>query len=627
LLGEDRSAGVSPSSWRFGPTVTPAGVTFRVWAPAQSSVSVVIEGVGDRPLTRDDDNFFSAHIAEARPGHRYWLRLAQGLRPDPASRFQPDGPLGASLIVDDAFHWTDEEWPGVGATNRQVIYELHLGTFTAEGTWLSAVSHLARLAEIGITTVEVMPIAEFPGRFGWGYDGVHWFAPTRLYGTPEDVRTFVDAAHRAGIAVILDVVYNHLGPVGNFLTEFSPTFFGPAGEWGDLLNFDGPGSAEVRRFVVENARYWIESFHFDGLRLDATQTLLDTSPSHIVADICKAARSAARNRSVFLVGESEPQDTTLLRASGAFDDGLDAIWNEDWHHAAAVCATGRRQAYYSDYLGTAREFAAMARLNTLYQGQWYAWQQQPRGGWAMDLPSSAFVCFLENHDQVANSGLGDRLHRMTDGATWRTLTALLLLGPAIPLLFQGQEFGSTRPFAYFADHEGELAGAVRDGRFRFLSQFSSLAQPAMRELLPIPHDPRVFERAKLDESERAADTPLLRLHRDLISLRREDEVLQALGTPAVRVESAALDERLLVVRYLTEGGHRLLLINFGDDHRSPMNEPLLAPAPGTDWVLAWSSDDPRYGGTAGIPSFELGSWLIPGATATLLTSRRREALA
>lgn len=603
----------------FGAVPQDDGVLFRVWAPAQPAVALVLEGGDDRPMRSDDDGFFSLHVPDARPGQRYQFRLTQGLRPDPASRFQPEGPLGPSQIVDPrGFTWTDQDWPGVGPRHRHVLYEMHIGTFTSEGTFAAAIQRLPHLVDVGITTLEVMPLAEFPGRFGWGYDGAYLYAPTRLYGSPDDVRAFVNEAHRLGLAVILDVVYNHFGPVGNFFPDFSPSVHGAPGEWGDSINYDGEGSGPVRRFMAENAAYWIRDFHFDGLRLDATQAIVDASPEHIISEICRAARDAAGGRPVFIVGESEPQDTRLLQDTGAYPDGLDALWNEDWHHSAFVALTGRREAYFTDYYGTAAEFAAMARHGTLYQGQHYSWQKKPRGGFALGLPSSRFVNFLENHDQVANTGLGSRLYQHVDRARWRAMTALLLLGPAMPMIFQGAEFGSSRHFTYFADQDDDLARLVERGRREFLGQFPSLANAEMQQALPRASDVENFEQCKLLDAERGGDHGLLHLHRDLLALRREDAVLRDVGTDAVHIESSAPAEEVLLVRYVSQHGHRLLVVNIGDDHESPMNDPLLAPVPGTCWETRWSSDRPQYGGAGSTPFTNAGHWLMRGGSATLL---------
>jgi maltooligosyltrehalose trehalohydrolase len=519
----------------------------------------------------------------------------------------------------DSFAWTDQRWRGLDA-HRHVFYEMHVGTFTREGTWAAAIKHLQRLADVGVTTIEVMPLAEFSGEFGWGYDGVHMFAPTRLYGEPDDVRRFVDAAHAIGLAVILDVVYNHFGPVGNFFPEFSNTVNGPPGEWGHSINFDGEGSGPVREFMKENAAYWVREFHFDGLRLDAVHGIADTSGEHVVSEICRAARQAAPNRDVFIVGECESQDTTLLRKTGAYADGLDAIWNEDWHHSAYVALTGRRHSYFTDYQGTAAEFASMARHGFLYQGQWYSWQKKGRGGYAFGLPASRFVSFLENHDQVANTGLGERLFHHVDHARWRALTALLLLGPALPLLFQGQEFGSSQPFAYFAHHDGDLAAAVADGRLEFLAQFPGLKTAEMRARIPSPSDRDTFERGKLLDAERNADNCWFLLHRDLLRLRRDDAVLRELGTAGVRVESSAPNPTLLLIRYFADAGQRLLVVNFADEQRLAMNDPLLAAAPSSEWQQTWTSEQPQYGGHDPRSILDASPWVVPANSAILLSS-------
>jgi maltooligosyltrehalose trehalohydrolase len=599
----------------FGPTVSDRGTTFQVWAPAHDSLSLVLEAAGEIAMPRHDDGLFSVDVPRVGAGQRYWYRLPQGLRADPASRYQPEGPLGPSEVVDArGFRWTDSGWPGAGAAHRHVIYEMHIGTFTRDGTWAAALAHLPRLAEGGITTIEVMPVAEFAGRFGWGYDGVQLFAPTHLYGTP-------DAAHAHGLAVILDVVYNHFGPVGNFLPEFSRTFLGGPGEWGDAINYDGEGSGPVREFMKQNAAYWIREFHFDGLRMDAVNAIEDSSSEHVVSEICQAAREAAGERTVFIVGECETQDSRLLRDSGVYRDGLDAMWNEDWHHAAMVTLTGRRHAYMTDYQGHAHEFASMARHGFLYQGQWYSWQKKERGRYSIGLPSRCFVSFLENHDQVANTGLGGRLQETVDPAQWRAMTALLLLGPALPMLFQGQEFGSTRPFTYFADHHGELGVSVQRGRLEFLSQFPALRTPQAQAAIPQPGELATFERCKLSDEERQSDSPLARLYRDLLRLRRDDAVLREVGTPGSHIESSAPTPGVVLLRYFNDTQHRLLLVNFADDYRCPMNDPLLAAVGGT-WTQLWSSEQVHYGGLGAASVPDADPWIIPARSAFLFASSR-----
>ena len=616
---EDREGRIV-SAPSLGATLTDKGVHFRTWAPAQKAVAVVIDHGPEVAMSKEAGGYFSVHVPEARTGQRYWFKLKEGLRPDPLSRFQPEGPLGPSEIVDpDSYQWTTKHWRGAPALHRNVFYEMHIGTFTREGTWRAAARHLAALVEIGVTTLEVMPISEFSGRFGWGYDGVDLFAPTRLYGTPDDAKHFIDTAHGLGLAVILDVVYNHFGPVGNYLRDFTPTVFGKPGDWGDTINYDGEGSAPVRAIMIANVSYWIAEFRFDGLRFDATHGIHDSSDEHILSEMCAAARAAAGDRNIVLVGETEPQDTRLLRGSGAYRDGLDAIWNEDWHHSAFVALTGRRQAYFTDYYGTAGEFASMARHNTLYQGQWYSWQQQPRGGFAIGLPSSNFVAFLENHDQVANTGLGERLFHYVDLAKWRTLTTLLLAGPQLPLLFQGVEFGSPAPFVYFADHEGELGAAVRKGRLEFLTQFPSLATEAMQTLIKDPSDESGFRESVLRHDVREAFNDRARaLHRDLLRLRRTDAVLSRLGTADITVETCAPSSHVVLLRYRSTDGERLIVANLGHDLVSSMNDALYAPTPGHTWKTIWSSEDPQYGGGGTAATIDKGQWALSGFSALIL---------
>src|SRR5438477_4724919 len=353
----------------------------RVWAPAARRVDIVVRAA-QAPLEREGDGYFSGMI-DAKRGDTYQFRIngTEQLYPDPASRFQPDGPHGPSAIIDPGtFEWTDSAWRGARIAG-QVVYEMHVGTFTREGTWAAAMGELDELARLGITMIEMMPVADFNGKFGWGYDGVNLFAPTRLYGAPDDFRRFVDRAHAAGIAVILDVVYNHLGPVGNYLGAFAPAYFTDryANEWGQAINFDGPDASPVREFFTANAGYWIDEFHLDGLRLDATQQIHDDSGDHILRSIGRRARAAAGRRAIVLIAENEPQDTRLVRPLDEGGYGLDAIWNDDFHHSAMVALTGRAEAYYSDTGGRPQELISAAKYGYLFQGQHYDWQRQPRG--------------------------------------------------------------------------------------------------------------------------------------------------------------------------------------------------------------------------------------------------------
>jgi len=588
-----------------GAEILGEGTSFRVWAPDHRAVSVVIDGV-DYPLQAEDRGYFSRWIDGAGAGTHYRFRIDEDEQtyPDPASRFQPDGPHGDSEVVDpDSYRWSDGAWRGV--ENRGlVIYEMHIGTFTREGSWRAAIEQLGALRDTGINVIEVMPVHEFPGRFGWGYDGVDLWAPAHIYGTPDDFRAFVDAAHSHDLGVILDVVYNHLGPDGCYLSKFTSKYFTKKyeNEWGEAINFDGNGAAGVREFFAENAAYWIDEFHLDGLRLDATQSIHDASDEHILKLIVRRAREAAKGKPIFIVGENEPQEVKLID-----DYGLDALWNDDWHHAAMVAATGQREAYYTDYRGTPQEFVSMAQLGFLYQGQYYSWQRDRRGTPSAHLRPESLVCFLQNHDQVANSARGERLQFLTDASRYRALTALLLLGPNTPMLFQGQEFGASAPFLFFADHKPELAAAVLKGRRASLEQFPSLK--ALNGNFARPDAIETFERCKLDHGERDEHPEVVALHRDLLRLRTE-----MIG----RVRGAVIGEETLALRY----EQRLLIVNLGAEIRMDIvPEPLLAPPLDRRWELRWSSDAPDYGGPGVIPIETKGTWIVPAHAAIVMNPR------
>jgi maltooligosyltrehalose trehalohydrolase len=614
--------GAEPSAGR--------GVHFRVWAPDHNRVQLVLESGPGSPFEMElvrEAGYFVGFAAHAAAGTRYRYRVdGAGPFPDPASRFQPDGPHGASEVIDPiAFPWTDAGWSGV-SLEGQVVYEVHIGTFTDQGTWEAAGRQLPELAESGISLVEVMPIADFPGRFGWGYDGVNLFAPTWLYGRPEDMRRFVDQAHAHGIGVLLDVVYNHLGPEGNYLTEFSPDYFTKAyqNEWGEAINFDGRNSAHVREFFTANAEYWIREFHLDGLRIDATQQIFDSSREHVLAQIARAARAAAAGRKIVLIAENEPQITKVVRTPERGGYGLDALWNDDFHHSAMVAMTGRNEAYYTDYLGSPQEFISAVKYGYLYQGQRYKWQKKRRGSPSTGLTAPQFVNYIQNHDQVANSTRGLRVQKLTSPGRYRAMTALLLLAPNTPMLFQGQEFASSKPFYYFADHTPELAKTILEGRARFLSQFRSLALPEMRESLLDPGNPTTFQKCKLDFAEREHHAGYYALHKDLIRMRREDPVFQMQGRNGL--DGAVLGQEAFVLRYFGgDGDDRLLLVNLGRDlHLDPAPEPLLAPPEGREWTLAWSTEEIRYGGSGTFAPDTEENWRLAGQAAMVMRPSVRE---
>jgi maltooligosyltrehalose trehalohydrolase len=610
----------------MGAELHPGGVSFRVWATDHEAVQLVIAGRQPLPMQRQPQGYFELFVADLGAGARYGFRLSADERiyPDPASRFQPDGPHAMSEVIDSSsFAWSDHDWRGIEPP-AHVIYEMHIGTFSRSGDWAGATAELPRLAALGVTCLEVMPVAEFDGNFGWGYDGVNWFAPSHLYGRPDDFRRFVNEAHRIGLAVILDVVYNHLGPSGNYLPAFSKSYLTSKhrNDWGDGINYDDDDSPRVREFVLANVRYWITEFHLDGYRFDATQCIVDQSPVHILADIARAARDAAGERRILLIAENEPQHTRIVRPPSTGGYGLDALWNDDWHHSAIVALTGNTEAYYTDYRGSPQEFVSAAKYGYLYQGQYYRWQKQRRGTVTKGLLPTSMVHFLQNHDQIANTGLGLRLTRLTSPGELRAMTALLLLGPQIPLLFQGQEFGSTTPFHYFADHGGELGAAIQKGRAREVAQFPSVATVEMQAVLPDPLDPQTVERCRLDAEQRfqPPHRELYQLHLDLLRLRREDPVLAA-ASRSPSLDGAVLGPRAFVLRFF--GDHdddRLLIVNLGITlSMGVLPEPLLAPPAQRRWRILWSSEWPQYGGN-GTPALETEEegWSIPPRCAVLL---------
>ena len=614
------------------------GVHFRVFAPKRKAVAVVFDGGSPGPvaLAAEGDGYFAGLAPAARAGAKYKFKLdgEDYLYPDPASRYQPEGPHGWSQVVDSsAFRWTDDGWKGITAAG-QVLYELHVGTFTQDGTWRSAIAGLDHLRNVGITCIEMMPVPEFAGTFGWGYDGVALFAPYHHYGTPDDLRAFVDAAHAHGIAVILDLVYNHMGPDGNYLRAFADAYFNPhhMTDWGEALNFDGDHAGPCREFFVANALMWVTEFHFDGFRFDATQAIIDSSPEHVLAEISRTCRAAAGGRGLYLINENEPQDTRLVRPPDQGGYGLDALWNDDFHHTAMVALSGHSEAYYTDYNGSSQEFLSAAKWGYLYQGQRYKWQARRRGTTALDLPPTAFVHFLQNHDQIANSGRGFRVHQISSPGQFRAMTGFMLLMPQTPMLFQGQEFAADSTFHYFADHNPELNQLIAAGRAKELSQHPSLAVPAMEKYLVDPGARSTFERSKIDlaQAKRPGHAETLQLHTDLLRLRREEPVFARVQRRG-DLDGAVLGPTAFVMRYFATPGpgsgeetasadDRLVLVNLGNDlPMDPCPEPLLAPPPGHRWTVVLTTEDPAYGGSGTPPAdTEREGWLIHGRCAIVL---------
>ena len=600
---------------------------FRVWAPKARKVDVVLENTEDSepkscPLTAESGGYFSG-TANASSGTRYRFRVngAENFYPDPASRFQPDGPHGPSCVVDPTvFRWNDADWPGL-KLQGQIFYEIHVGTFPREGTWRAAAEQLTELARIGITVIEMMPVAEFPGRFGWGYDGVDLFAPSHLYGTPDDLRAFIDRAHSLGLGVVLDVVYNHFGPDGNYLGVFSDDYLsrGKEHEWGDSINFEGPNSGPVREFFITNGHYWIEELHFDGFRFDATHAIRDESEHHIIAAVGRAARKAAGSRSILLIAENDSQESKMTLPENQGGDGLDGMWNDDFHHSAVVALTGQTVGYFSDYSGKPQEFISAAKYGFLYQGQALSWRKVLRGTPTFGTAAEAFICFIENHDQIANTGPGERPRSKTSPGRYRAMTALLLLGPWTPLLFQGQEFGASSPFVFFADvGDAAIRDGTRRGRAELLAPFLSLTEEETLRSLPSPDNPQAFSRCTLDFSEREKNRQLYDLHIDLLRLRREDSRFQRQGSP--EIDGAVLGPATFVLRYFSAvNDDRLLLVNLGGSQiLQPPSEPLLAPPNNNSWETLWSSDATRYGGTSATTTATPKQWVVPAESAVVL---------
>jgi maltooligosyltrehalose trehalohydrolase len=601
------------------------GVTrFRVWAPEAASVDVHLhDSTGTIALKRSSDGYFEAETRDLTSGAMYRYSVdGKGPWPDPCSRFQPHGPHGPSQVTaPNAYAWSDRAWRGAHLKG-QVIYEMHIGTFTAEGTFDAAAERLPYLQDLGITMLELLPVAECPGQFNWGYDGVYQFAPAHHYGDPDAFKRFVDRAHALGIAVILDVVYNHLGPDGNYLKCFSPHYFSQKyrTEWGEAFNFDDQYCIGARDFVINNAKYWQREFHLDGFRLDATQSIFDASELHVVAQMITETR-AATDRHIVFIAENEPQRGEHLWSAAKGGLGLDAMWNDDFHHSLRVALTGSRDGYYRDYTGRAQELLSAVKHGFLYQGQYYFWQKKQRGSPLRGTPRSACVHFLQNHDQVGNTGVGERIDMLTSHRRLRAATALLLLGPQTPLLFMGQEFCASNRFMFFADHESELRKLVYKGRREFIAQFEAYATEAVQAAVRDPGDEQTFIDSKLnwDDVEKHATT--LELHRDLLRIRREDPVVA--NQDEAILDGATLTDSAFVLRWFTgDEADRLLIVNFGREALlEPAPEPLLAPPLRKSWQLQWASEDPRYGGLGVIePVSSDGRWRIPAECAVLLNA-------
>jgi maltooligosyltrehalose trehalohydrolase len=513
------------------------GAHFRVWAPDKQHVEVVVESRGSRAyaLGKQPDGTFMGHIAEVGPGDLYRYRLdGAGPFPDPASRFQPNGVHGASQIVDASrFAWPERDWPGV-SLEQLVVYELHVGTFSPDGTFGGAAERLPYLRDLGVTAVELMPVADFPGARNWGYDGVALFAPARCYGSPDDLRRLVDGAHELGLAVLLDVAYNHLGPDGAYLGAFSPHYLSKRRKtpWGAAINLDGPQSEHVRELFIENALHWIHEYRIDGLRLDATHALIDESPRHFLAQLSARVRETtrhSRSHPILLIAEDHRNLVHMVQPEAQGGWGLDAVWADDFHHQVRRALAGDDEGYYSDFTGSMTDVAATLRRGWFFTGQHSDHLGKRRGTDPAGTSPACFVICLQNHDQVGNRAFGERLHHQIDLAAYRAATVLLLLAPQTPLLFMGQEWAASTPFLFFTDHKPDLGKVVARGRRREFGRFSAFSDPAMRKRIPDPQADTTFTTSRLDWSEGGKEphSSVLRLHQALLRLRRSHPALQA----------------------------------------------------------------------------------------------------
>ncbi len=561
-----------------GARVTPEGVAFAVWAPRQPTIDVVDEMRGRTSrLLRTDDGWFAGTVHDMAAGDHYSLRFEDGTRrPDPGSLSQPDGVHGPSEVVDLSFGWTDDRWSGVELRN-QIICELHLGTFTPEGTFAAAISRLDHLMDVGFTTIELMPVAQFPGARNWGYDGVGLYAVQESYGGARGLQAFVDSCHARGLAVWLDVVYNHLGPEGNYLADFGPFFTDKHHTpWGSAVNLDDDGSHHVRRFFVENALMWLTDFHIDGLRLDAVHALHDDSPSPFLVELADACHEMGSRlgRRIHVVAENERPEPHVVRDTSDGGWGLDAAWNDDFHHALHVALTGETARYYAHF---ERPIGDLAKA--LESG--YVRTDSPAQSSA-DLPRTRLIVCAQNHDQIGNRGHGDRLSTLVDPPALRLAAGVVLLSPWVPMLFMGEEWGETRPFLYFVDHgDAGLLDAVRAGR---RSEFQGLIDGDV----PDPAAPETRDRSVLDWDARTrrGHEELLTLHRALIAARSEYDALTDPRPDTHRVERVDT----VIVLHGT-GGHpaTLAMFNVGDSASS-------VSAPPGRWRRVLDGADPRFGG-------------------------------
>ena len=568
---------------------------FVVWAPFAKTVEVHVVAPEDRLVRLEPDarGYYRGVVAKIQPGARYVFRLnGADERPDPASRFQPDGVHQASAVVEQGFPWEDQSWFGL-PLQRFVIYELHVGTYTVEGTFDAIVDRLADLRALGVTAIELMPVAQFPGARNWGYDGVYPFAVQNSYGGPLGLKRLVNAAHRHGLAVVLDVVYNHLGPEGNYLGSFAPYFTDRyRTPWGLAINVDGPGSDEVRRYFIENAEAWLDEFHVDALRLDAVEAIRDSSATPFLEQLAVAVANLALrvNRRLYLIAESDLNDARIIRPRTIGGMGLDAQWNDDFHHALHALLTDERDGYYQDF-GDVEDLARAWRDGYVYAGDYSRYRQRRHGNSSRLNPAEQFVVCAQNHDQIGNRMQGDRLSRLVPFEDLKLAASAVLLSPFVPLLFMGEEYGETAPFLYFTSHaDPDLVKAVRDGRRAEFAAFQ------WRGEVPDPQDEGTFDRSKLQHDLRRTGhhQALYDFYRELLRLRGTLPALACLSKESQDV-IPCLRQRALVVRRWHGDDQIVAAFNFGDTVAR-----VEARLPSGDWQKVLDSSDPCWlgGGTS-----------------------------
>ncbi|MBB5662427.1 1,4-alpha-glucan branching enzyme/maltooligosyltrehalose trehalohydrolase [Rhizobium leguminosarum] len=546
----------------FGPAFTEDGILFRLWAPLHESVSLKIDGTDPRPMQAAEDGWHRCTVPNAHAGTRYRFVLPDGLEiPDPASRFQPLDVHGPSEVVDLSYRWKTSDWTG-RPWEEMVVYEMHIGCFTPEGTFEAAIERLDHLRELGVTALQIMPVSEFPGRYSWGYDGVLPYAPDSSYGRPEDFMALVDAAHERGISVFLDVVYNHFGPDGNYIPSYAPLFTDRhKTPWGHGINYDGDGSQMIREFVIENAIYWVTAFRLDGFRLDAVHAIKDNSDEHLLHELARRVRAAAVDRHIHLIVENEENDSDLLKRDEKGAATLfTAQWNDDVHHVLHITATGETFGYYADYAGDAGKLGRALAEGFVFQGEHMPYRGGNRGRPSAHLPPTAFISFIQNHDQIGNRALGDRVMASSPAEAVQAVISIYLLAPEIPMLFMGEEWGAAEPFPFFCDFDEGLNEKVRKGRREELSRLPGFDADDLLD----PTAPSTFAAAKLDWSKRAS-SEILDFYKMLLDLRHRTIVPLLKGVTSGNAVYRSTGNAIAVDWSLAEGRHLHLRANLGDE--------------------------------------------------------------